>query len=300
MSPQKTGGDESRETLSEAIADALGACLVRGLKRHPENPEMVRAAFRDWKTLNQAKLYQLVGPGTHQGTVKAVMARPALVGRQHGRLLWSPELIQQDIDAERANRNLPRAGGAPRLFLSYRWSYDDWMSDWVEEFAAWLFNRGYDIVYDRDPRHMEKGFSSDELLALLPSCSQLIAIVTDGYQERICNPSQTTPVCQEFALAPRLYLANKQPTLLGLWIQGEKLNPPFSSNWIVDYRDDDVFLARRDKAFPVRKYQVTCARPDGSVVESDPIERLAVRPLVHQWLTERPGQRVMVRDVTSR
>jgi hypothetical protein len=276
----------------------MGDVLLRAGDRHPLG--LVKEVLRDWKSLSHAKLFELVGPASHDGNVKAYLSRPAILSRQYGRCFWDPELVEQDAEAERAGRHLPRPSGAPRLFLSYRWTYDDDdLGSWVEEFASWLFNRGYDIVYDRDPRHVEKGFSSNDLLALLPSCSQMIALVTDGYQGRIRDPHQTSPVCQEFALAPRLYSAIRQPRLLGLWIHGEHLYPPFSSDWIVDVRDYEKYLRMRDTAFPMRTYQVTCLSADGTKYESAPIRRIAVRPLVHELLAKQPGQRVLVRDVTS-
>lgn len=42
----------------------------------------------------------------------------------------------------------------------------------------------------------------------MPGCSQVIAIVTDGYQERVLDPTAASPVCQEFALVPYLYRAD--------------------------------------------------------------------------------------------
>jgi hypothetical protein len=193
------------------------------------------------------------------------------LSRQFGRLFWAQELLKQGRRSRTHRPPPPRPGGAPRLFRSYRWAYDDDdLSDWVEEFASWLFNRGYDIVYDRDPRHIDKGFTSNDLLALLPSCSQMIVLVTDAYHERIRDPRQTSPACQEFALAPRLYRAIRQPRLLGLWIQGEQLHPPFSSDWILDVRDNDAYRRMHDTAFPVRKHQVTCLSADGTRHESAP------------------------------
>ena len=43
----------------------------------------------------------------------------------HGAASFVIELVEQDAEAERAGRHLPRPSGAPRLFLSYRWTYDD-------------------------------------------------------------------------------------------------------------------------------------------------------------------------------
>jgi hypothetical protein len=290
--------DDGRETLQEAITDALAASLGRALQ-HTSDPEKVRRAFRDLTSMTHATLYDLVGPGTHDAGVSAWLQRPTLVAKQHGRMIWDQDLLAQDMEAERLGQHLPRARGAPRLFLSYSWTHDDDIIFWVEEFAGWLFNRGYDIVFDRDPRHAAKGFTSDDVLVLLAGCSQMIAIVTDGYQERISDPKLTSPACQEFALAPMLYRLNKQPTLLGLWVQGERLEPPFSERWVKDARDEDLYLAKRDAWFPPRRYQVACMGTDAAVRELGPMPRVDVRQTVHRLLTEKPGQRVAIRDVTS-
>jgi hypothetical protein len=98
---------------------------------------MVKEVLRDWKSLSHAKLFELVGPATHDGAVKAYLSRPAILGRQYGRCFWDPELVEQDAEAERTGRHLPRPSGAPRLFLSYRWTYDDDdVRFWVEEVAS--------------------------------------------------------------------------------------------------------------------------------------------------------------------
>jgi hypothetical protein len=253
--------------------------------------------------LTHFELFRLIGGGTHERNVSAFLNRAAELEVQYGRMLWNRDLVAQDLEAERAGRILPRASNAPRLFISYRWgfdeSYDEDLSLTIDEFVGWLFGRGYDIVYDRGPRHIAKGFSSDEILWLLPSCSQMIVMVTDGYQNRILDPQCTSPACQEFALAPYLYRANKQPRLLGLWFQGEQLRAPvFSKEWIVDFRDQDVFQQRREAAFPVRQYQIEC-HDEGKVEVLGPMQRVAVRPTIDRLFAKNPARRVLVRDVRT-
>jgi hypothetical protein len=68
---------------------------------------------------------------------------------------------------------------------------------------------------------------------------------------------------------------------------------------VKDARDQDLYMTKRDAWFPVRRYQVMCLGADGSVREIGPMPRIDVRPTVHRLLTERPGQRVAVRDVTN-
>jgi hypothetical protein len=220
-------------------------------------------------------------------------------------MLWNRDLAEQDLEAERCGHVLPRATNAPRLFISYRWSfdatYDEELSLMIHEFAGWLFGRGYEIVYDRDPRHVEKQLGPEEILWLLPSCSQMIAVVTDDYQDRVLDARATSPVCQEFELAPYLYQANRQPTLLGLWFQGDRLcEPTFSPAWVVDCRDDKVFNAKKDASFPERRFEVAYREPDGSTHVVGPMRRIDVQPTVDGVLTARPGRRVRVSDVTTR
>jgi len=291
--------DDGRETLSETFTDALGDSLVRAMERNSSNPAKVQEAFRNINAMNHAKLYELLGPRSHDSGVDAWLKRPDLVSREHGRLFWDLDLVHQDMETERLGRHLPRATDAPRLFLSYSWGHDDETIFWIEEFAGWLFNRGYDIVFDRDPRHKAKGFTSNDLLWLLAGCSQMIALIDDGYQERIRDPKRTSPLCQEFALAPHFFRQFRQPRLLGLWIKGERLLPPFTPQWVVDYRDEDAYRARRDAAFPIRQYKVVGVAQDGSVREVGPMERRSVRDTVHSMLTEQGAEGVAVRDVTN-
>jgi len=300
---QKVG--EGNETLSETLAAGLGETLVRAFERPNADVDAVRAAFLDPQSLTHLKLAHLVGRGTHERDVAAFLQRAEQVERQYGRMLWSRDLLRQDLDAERRGRVLPRARNAPRLFISYRWgfdaAYDEDLSLDVHEFAGWLFGRGYDLVYDRDPRHVDKGLGPAELLWLLPGCSQMIAIVTDGYQERVLDRAATSPVCQEFALAPHLYRANRQPTLLGLWIQGEQLREPvFSRAWIVDCRDRERFDEKKGTSFPERRFEVTYREEDGTTHVTGPMTRVNVQPTVDRLFHERAGRRVAVTDVTMR
>jgi hypothetical protein len=294
--------EDGRETLSEALQESLSNTLVRALKREGANVDTVRKAFLQCHLFSHASLFRLVGLGTHDRDVAAFLNRASEVERQHGRMLWDHELVQQDMKSEQGGQLLPRASGAPRLFISYRWAfdatYDEELSLLIHEFAGWLFGRGYDVVYDRDPRHIAKGFSSDEILWLLPGCSQMVVLATDGYQDRIYESGCTSPACQEFSLLPHLLRANGQPRPLGLWLQGERLREPlFSKRWVVDFRDRDTFMAARETSFPARKYQIECHEGE-SVRVIGPLERRNVQPLVKELLSENRARRVLVRDVT--
>jgi hypothetical protein len=50
--------------------------LLRAGERHPL--EMVTEVLRDWRSLSHAKLFELVGPATHDGDVKAYLSRPRI------------------------------------------------------------------------------------------------------------------------------------------------------------------------------------------------------------------------------
>ena len=71
------------ERGAEAQEIAMADVLLRAGERHPLG--MATEVLRDWKSLSHAKLFELVGPATHDGDVKAYLSRPAILGRQYGR-----------------------------------------------------------------------------------------------------------------------------------------------------------------------------------------------------------------------
>ena len=84
------------------------------------------------------------------------MHAPSRVALRHGRLIGR-ELLEQDLQAAAAGEPFPAIIGAPRLFISYRWSDEVLEAVLIDELAGELYRRGYDIAYDRDPRHLGKG-----------------------------------------------------------------------------------------------------------------------------------------------
>ena len=106
----------SKATLSFAPTAARAPTLRKSTK-----------LFRNWHTLTHFELFRLIGGGTHERDVSAFLNRAAELEVQYGRMLWDRDLVAQDLEAERTGRILPRASNSPRLFISYRWSFDDFI-----------------------------------------------------------------------------------------------------------------------------------------------------------------------------
>ena len=104
---------------------------------------------------------------TDPALIQQVLTRVQVVNERSGFLAWDLQRIAEDplSDPGPAYPRLrPLAPGSARLFISYSWSRDNvhnaFDSDlWVDAFAGFLFNRGYDIVFDRDPRNFDKGLN---------------------------------------------------------------------------------------------------------------------------------------------
>jgi hypothetical protein len=93
----------------------------------------------------------------HPRGVEFALRAPGRISARHGKLSWSPELLEEERAAEAAGAPLPRAIGAPRLFLSYRWADNPSEDTLIDDVAGGLHMRGYDLVFDRDPRHLDDG-----------------------------------------------------------------------------------------------------------------------------------------------
>ena len=127
--------------------------------------------------------------------IQQLLQRVDAVNRRAGFMAWDPEKIALDPRGDPGPeypRLRPPAQDSPRLFISYGWSrdetYDTFESDvWVDAFAGFLFGRGYDIVFDRDPRNIEKGLSWLALLTRMNDCNFFVPIISNEYVERISS-----------------------------------------------------------------------------------------------------------------
>jgi len=176
--------------------------------------------------------------------IEQLLERVEVVNKRAGFLAWDPEKIALDPRGDPGleyPRLRPPTQDSPRLFISYAWSrdeiYDAFESDvWVDAVAGFLFNSGYDIVYDRDPRNFHKSLSAGSLFIRMNDCNYFVPIISDEYVERISSPKASGAVVVEWNHALTGFPA--WWTMIGIWHSGAKLPEPLAEATTVDIRDD--------------------------------------------------------------
>jgi hypothetical protein len=189
--------------------------------------------------------------------VRFALGAPRESNMQWGVRTWDPDLLEQDQRAEAAGEEPIRPVGSPRLFLSYRWSHEVDTSGGLDFFAGALFGRGYDLVFDRDPRHLDKHLTAYDVLLLLYGCTHFVPLLTDELVDYLAAPPRVTktPIDLELELARTL---EAEGTLRWLPV---RLDSPWPS----------------DELFPTRMFQVVATFADGRRQGSEPMERRQVR-----------------------
>jgi len=76
---------------------------------------------------------------------------------------WNEARLAARAEARAGGWREPPLIGSPRLFISYRWETEEHEA-WVDRFASELFNRGYELVYDRHPESVADPLGADEVL----------------------------------------------------------------------------------------------------------------------------------------
>jgi hypothetical protein len=234
-------------------------------------------------------------------SVDFALHAPNRIGLRYGRLLWDPALLEQDMQAEAAGERLPPIAGAPRLFISYRWS-DDVIEDvLIDELAGRLFGNGYDIVFDRDPRHLDKGQSADDVLNLLHGCSHFLPVVTDDLRSYLARPraGAKSALDLEWELARKLSRRNNGLRWLSLWTSGDRLPRALATRPFVDLREGGS--GALDVAFPRCRFQVLAFDARGKVLHRALVEqRLQLRATVKKAASRRGCARCEIHDITDR
>jgi hypothetical protein len=287
------------DTLEESVLDSLGAAYRSLLPDGDTDPQF--AFPSNWRELTHAQLAELKGRAIHDRGTDFQLRYPGERTRAQGVLAWDRELIQQDLAAERQYRKIPSPIGAPRLFLSYRWSDLSTMQR-IDFFAGSLFNRGYDIIFDRDPRHIDKGLKPGDLLLFLPSCTHFVALLTEEYTRRIIGEDQnkTSPACQEWAWAARLSNRFRRPEFMGIWLSGERLPNPFTVQNVLDFRESGSASRLTDRVFPICQFVVVARRSDDSGRAIGPIERRSVRGAFEELESVGEFEDITVHNVTRK
>jgi TIR domain-containing protein len=184
------------------------------------------------------------------------------------------------------------------LFLSYRWG-DALLESWVDFFAGDLQGRGYDVVYDRDPRHLSKPRDVVRLVAQLAECRFFVPILTGEYVVRARGEGTDDGwVYDEWRAATSLAAA-KRLTFVGIWHSGSELPAPFTPESVVDLRDLARYHERMDETFPARKFLVLGMRSDETGRALGPLERRDVPAAVQKLTATGEFASVVLRDVTG-
>ncbi|WP_372529275.1 hypothetical protein [Piscinibacter sp.] len=234
-------------------------------------------------------------------SVAFALGAPARVSERAGVLIWAPELLEQDLQAEAAGARLPPVLGAPRLFISYRWHEVPSEDTQIDFLAGRLFGNGYDIVFDRDPRLAARGLSAQDVLELLRGCSHFLPVVTGPLRAYLAQsrPGPPSALDHEWALARRLARRRKPLQWLSLWVDGERLPRALARRPYLDLRE--ALFERLDAAFPVCRFQVLAYDDAGRLLHrSAAVERVKLCATHAQEVSKRGCARCEIVDVTPR
>jgi hypothetical protein len=225
---------------------------------------------------------------------------PNLLGRRYGKLSWSPELLEEEREAAANGTALPRALDAPRLFLSYRWSdrpTDDLL---IDEVAGGLHMRGYDLIFDRDPRYLDADRDAADVLSLMRECTHFVPVL-NGELCRYLGQRRSGPKSAldlEWELARKLTRKADGLRWVTLWFDGERLPRALAARPRVDLRKSRKAL---DAVFPECMFVVRVFDAQGKKLhESARVDRRGLRAMYLKGLRRRGAARCEIHDVTRR
>jgi hypothetical protein len=225
---------------------------------------------------------------------------PGESNQRQGVLTWDRELLEEEARALAASNTLPHIIGAPRLFLSYRWSNEIAEVGLIDMLAGRLHMSGYDIVFDRDPRYLDKGLSAGDVLLLLYSCTHFVPLITAELLEFLARwPSNPkTPIELEWELARSRERASTPLRWLAAWLSGDRLPKWLMQRLAVDMRE--AWLDAFDRVFPPCRFEVTGIKKGGVRGKSSVVSRRDLRDSIETQSSKRGYEGVEVRDVTRR
>lgn len=193
--------------------------------------------------------------------LSGLLGRSKTLNDRAGFLAWDPERLAADPLGDPGPdviRLAPPTPSSPRLFLAYAWSPDDqtavahgYEQDMLmEAFAGSLFNRGYQIVYDRDPRNVDKALDEIHVLRRLYDCNYFVPVITERYLQKIDpHSAMRGMVGAEWDLACQLADAGFL-AFIGVWLAGGPLPPRLTPQNTVDLRDGNIFGMPVEAMFP--------------------------------------------------
>jgi hypothetical protein len=205
-----------------------------------EPPDAEDEAFRRLREHLRSTVYR----ETSAEPLKMLLSPVHQANERAGFLSWDPEMLAKRPLGDPGPtypRLQPITAAHPRLFISYSWSQDlnlrtDEPDHWADAFAGFLFGRGYDIVFDRDPRNIDKGLSWFNLLTRMNDCNYFVAIITEKYLDRL-GASDVGAGVAEWKHAVKGY--PDWFTFIGIWRSGDELPHPLSRANVVDVRGGD-------------------------------------------------------------
>jgi hypothetical protein len=238
------------------------------------------------------------GPQRPRG-IEYALRFPQMSNRQAGFLTWNPEVIDPQMEAEAAGREPVPIAHSPRLFLSYRWSEDIDVNAIIDHYASTLWALGYDIVYDRDPRHLDKQLTAADVLLLLPGSTHYVPLLTDEFSQFVTRrpPEPLSPLDLEWQLARRLRERPEPLRWLGLWLSGDQLPAPITPDTVDDVRSGSLSLG---PMFPECRFRLTVTARDGSTRHHQHLRRHELVEAIGAANAEADSVAVEVRDVTRR
>src|SRR6266850_1128885 len=182
--------------------------------------------------------------------IEQLLRRAKQLNDRAGFLAWDPEKLAQNPIADPGleyPRLSPPTPTSPRLFLSYGWARDEERVDdygfdmWMDAFAGSLFNSGYEIVFDRDPRNFGKNLPAAAVLIRMNDCNVFVPIISEAYVARI---DVNSPLRGGWAAAEWNHACKAEAAgylaFIGIWHSGPTLPPPLSPANTVDIRDEPI------------------------------------------------------------
>jgi hypothetical protein len=205
-----------------------------------EPPDREAETFRRLHEHMKAEAHRQESPEE----LRTLLSSVGETNRRAGFLGWDPAMRARRPlgDPGRAYPRLhPVTADHPRLFISYSWSQDMNLKTgepdhWADAFAGFLFGRGYDLVYDRDPRNVDKGLSWYDLLFRMNDCNYFVFIITERLLSRF-GSSEVGAAAAEWKHAVQGY--PDWFTFIGIWRSGTDLPHPFDAANLVDVRSDE-------------------------------------------------------------
>jgi hypothetical protein len=273
-------------TIDGALAD-LGARTRRKWTRD------------DLTTMTHGRLDRSAsGPRRPRG-IELALRYPKQSNERAGFRTWAPELLDPEMEAEAAGQEPVVVPGSPRLFLSYRWSEEIELNQIVDHYASTLFQLGYDIVFDRDPRHLDKQLTAADVLLLLPGCTHYVPLVTGELVAFLERPREEprSPLDLEWELASRLRRRPEPMRWLGIWCSGDTLPAPLTPAAVTDVRERSLSLG---PLFPPCRFRLTAIAGDRRRRESGPLRRHQLPEAIAEARATPGCVSVEIHDVTRR